>query len=84
MTWERRDGVIRQAPAYDRHVFEDLNALLTLKPGEFLVVGTSDQADNEYLVGSRFLIHTAAGEKTETMLFVTPQPFQSQNTQKRR
>ncbi|MEK7756868.1 MAG: hypothetical protein AAB385_06615, partial [Planctomycetota bacterium] len=49
MTWERRDGVIRQAPAYDRHVFEELAALLTLKPGEFLVVGPSDQADNEYL-----------------------------------
>lgn len=83
MTWKRRDGVIRQAPAYDRHVFEDLTALLTLKPGEFLVVGASDQADNEYLVGSRFLIHAASGEKTETLLFVTPQPFQTPGIQRR-
>ena len=83
MTWERRDGLIRQAPAYDRHVFEDLAALMTLKPGEFLVVGPSDQADNEYLIGSRFLIHTASGAKTETLLFVTPQPFQTQNAQRR-
>jgi len=78
MTWERRDGA-----AYDRHVFEDLAALLTLKPGEFLVVGPSDQADNEYLIGSRFLIQTASGKKTETLLFVTPQPFQTQNAQRR-
>jgi len=83
MTWERRDGVIRQAQAYDRHVFEELAAALTLKPGEFLVVGASDQADNEYLIGSRFLIHTESGEKTETLLFVTPQPFQTQNAQRR-
>ena len=83
MTWERRDGVIRQAPAYDRHVFEELAALLTLKPGEFLVVGTSAQADNEYLIGSRFLIHTESGEKTETLLFVTPQPFQTQDAKRR-
>jgi hypothetical protein len=83
MTWERRDGVIRQTPAYDRHVFEDLAALLTLKAGEFLVVGPSDQADNEYLIGSRFLIHTASGEKTETLLFVTPQPFQTPSARRR-
>jgi len=83
LTWERRDGVIRQAPAYDRHVFEELSALLTLQPGEFLVVGTSDQADNEYLIGSRFLIHAATDEKKETLLFVTPQPFQTQNAQRR-
>lgn len=83
MTWERRDGVIRQAPASDRHVFEDLTTLMTLKPGEFLVLGTSDQADNEYLVGSRFLIHTASVEKVETLFFVTPQPFQNQSVQRR-
>jgi len=83
MTWERRDGVIRQAPSYDRHEFEDIAALLTLKPGEFLVVGPSDQADNEYLIGSRFLIHTTSGEKTETLLFVTPQPFQAQSALRR-
>jgi hypothetical protein len=83
MTWERRDGVIRQAPAYDRHVFDELAAVLTLIPGEFLVVGPSDQADNEYLIGSRYLIHTASGKKTETLLFVTPQPFQTQNVQRR-
>lgn len=83
MTWERRDGVIRQAPAYDRHVFEDLAALLTLKPGEFLVIGPGDQADNEYLIGSRFLIHSASGEKSETLYFVTPQPFQTPSARRR-
>ncbi len=84
MTWERRDGMIRQVPAQERYVFEGLAALLTLKPGEFLVVGTSEKSDNEFLIGSRFLIHAASGEKTETVLFVTPQPFQSQDTQRRR
>ena len=79
MTWERRGGEIRQVPAYDRHVYEDLRAALTLKPGEFLVIGPSGQADNEYLIGSRFLMHTMSGQRSETLLFVTPQPFQSQS-----
>ena len=56
---------------------------LTLKPGEFLVVGPGDQADNEYLIGSRFLVHSASGERSETLLFITPQPFQSPSAQRR-
>ena len=83
ITWQHQEGVIRQVAAYDRHVFEDLGALLTLKPGEYLVIGPSDQADNEYLIGSRFFIRTASGEKAETLLFVTPQPFQTQSTKRR-
>ncbi|MFH1109359.1 MAG: hypothetical protein V1790_09220 [Planctomycetota bacterium] len=83
MTWERRDGEIRQVPAYDRHVFENLRAALTLKPGEFLVVSPGDQADNEYLIGSRFLMHSASGERSETLLFITPQPFQSPSAHRR-
>ncbi len=77
MTWERVDGVIRQIPAYDRHVFSDVRVALTLRATEFLVVGLSDQADNEYLVGGRFLTSTHAAKRYETVLCITPTPYRS-------
>ncbi len=79
MTWERHEGLIKQVPAYDRHTFEAVGSAVTLKPGEILVIGSNEQAGNEYLVGSRFLTALRAGERVETLLFITPQPFQVQN-----
>jgi len=75
MTWERQGGVIRQVPDYDRHVFGDLSALIPLNEGEFLVVGPGDEADNEYLVGSRFFMERRGDKKYETILFITPLPY---------
>lgn len=83
MTWERRAGVIGQAPAIDRHVFEELSGVVTLNPNEFLVIGLSDRAQNEYLVGSRLLSFKRAGKRYETMLCVTPQPFQRKGVKRR-
>jgi hypothetical protein len=77
LTWERTEGVIRQVPAYDRHVFSDLSVLFTLNPGEAIVIGPSDEADNEYLVGSRFFTHKRAGQPYETLLCITPQPYRT-------
>lgn len=77
MTWERQDGIIRQVPAYDRHVFSDVTVALTLNPTEFVVIGLSDQAENEYLVGSRFLVSVRGGKRYESLLFVTPKPVRS-------
>jgi len=85
LKWERQpDGSIRQAPAIDQHVFDGLEAAVTLDVGEFLVVGPSQQAENEYLVGSRFLTQRDAGKRYETLLFITPQPFQSASVRQRR
>lgn len=78
MTWERRDGVVREVPACDRHVFMDLSTLLTLNPDEFLVIGLSDQTKNEYLIGNRFLTKKQSGKRYETLFCLTPQPYQSQ------
>ena len=83
MTWERRDGVIRQVPAVDRHEFGDLSAVVTLTADEFLVIGLSDEGKNEYLVGARFLISERAGKRSETLLFVTPQPYHAPGTTRR-
>lgn len=78
MTWEQRNGVVQQVPDYERHLFADLSPALTLNAGEFLVVGLSDQAKNEYLIGSRFLTRVESGKRYETLLFLTPQPYQAQ------
>ncbi len=77
MTWERRDGVIRQVPAVDRHLFAEVSAVVTLNTNEFLVIGLSDQATNKYLVGGRFLILERSGKRCETLLCVTPRPYRA-------
>lgn len=84
MTWERYEGGVRQVPAHDRHMFEAVASTLTLRPGEILVIGTNEQADNEYLIGSRFLTTSRAGRRSETLLFVTPKPFQMQGASRER
>lgn len=76
VTWERRGDVIRQVPAYDRHVFADLSVLLPVHPGEFLVIGPGDKAVNEYLVGNRFFTSPRSeGQSLETVFFITPRPY---------
>ncbi len=85
LTWQRQvDGSIRQAPAIDRHVFDGLQARATIYSDEFLVIGPSEQAENEYIVGSRFLTRSEGGERYETLLFIAPQPFQSASVRQRR
>jgi len=77
MTWERRDGAIRQVPAVDRHVFEDVSALVAINQGEFLVIGPGGDAENEYLLGHRFFTSAQGGVLYETVFFITPVPYQS-------
>ncbi len=81
MTWERRDGIIRQVPALDRRVFEDLSVLLSLKAGEFLVIGPSKEADNEYLLGSRFFMRQRGDIRYEVLLLVTPSPYRTRTAE---
>jgi hypothetical protein len=76
MTWESHDGVISQVPSYDWHRFQSLSVPLTLNPEEFLVIGPSDETTNEYLVGSRFFRGRRTGQPYETVLCVTPRPYQ--------
>ncbi len=76
MDWEHHDGIVRQVPAMDRHVFIDLKAVLTLRPSEFLVIGPSEKADHTYLVGNRFFTRQDSGmEPYETLFCITPEPF---------
>lgn len=76
MTWERVDGVVREVPAYNSHVFEELRPTLALKPGEFLVIGLGEMPGNSYVLGNRMLGFERSGEKFETVLFITPRAAQ--------
>lgn len=80
MTWENRNGVIRQVPAYNRYTFDNLGVLLTLNQGEFLVIGPSAEARNEYLLGSRFFTTERAGRRYESILCLRPSPRQTHRT----
>lgn len=77
MTWTRDGGVIRQVPALDRYVFTDLVARLTVETGQSLVIGPGDEARIESLIGGRFLSSEHDGEAYESLLFITPVPYQS-------
>lgn len=83
MTWERREGMIRQVPDYDRHVFSETAVSVSLESGEFLVVGLGEQTGNSYLLGSRFLTTVRAGQRYETLYFITPQPYQTRGEMRR-
>ncbi len=83
MTWERKGGIIRQVPAFDRHLYTDLSVALPINQEEFLVVGPSNEADKEYLVGNRFFMRQQGDVQYETLLFVTPVPYQTQQVRQR-
>lgn len=76
MAWQRQGGTLQQVPATDRYIFSDLSLLLTLNPGETLLIGPSPEARNEYLVGGRFLVDEKEGRQVETLYGITPLPYQ--------
>lgn len=78
MIWEQRDGVMRQVPAHDRHRFADLTSVLTLHPGEFLVMGPRDDINNDYLVGTQFFARRN-GEGSVRITFLSANPYQTQS-----
>jgi hypothetical protein len=76
MQWQNVDGVITRAPAYEWLRFESLSVPITLNPDEFLVIGSSERAENEYLVGGRFFNAMHKGKRYETVLCITPRPYE--------
>lgn len=82
MTWERQEGILRQVPDHDRHVFEDITVTVTLSPGEYLVIGAHADPGNAVLVGPRFLTGQRAGERYETLLFITPHVYQTRRAER--
>jgi hypothetical protein len=82
MTWQRQGDIIRQVPNYDRHLFAEVGTALTLHADEFVVIGANNEAKNEYLVGNRFLVAERSGQGSETVLFVTPRPYQAKGVKR--
>jgi len=83
VTWEQQDAVIRQVPRYDSHVFADLTVPLTLRPHECVIIGPSEKAENDCLIGSRFFARTESGACFETLFCVTPRPYQARGGESR-
>lgn len=80
MSWEKINGTIREVPAYNRHTFEDLDTLVTLKPDEFLVIGLGEGIERSNSLGNRFLTADRSGRLLETLLFLTPRLMERQST----
>ncbi|MFQ5461668.1 MAG: hypothetical protein ACE5E5_03475 [Phycisphaerae bacterium] len=70
--WDKTREGITAVPTVERHVFGTTRVSLALAPGEFVVVGPSDEAENEYLVGGRFFLGDSDGNPRETMLCIVP------------
>lgn len=78
MAWEKINGSIREVPAYNRHTFEELSTLATMRPGEFLAIGLGEGMDKPNLLGNRFLTTEQAGRTRELLLFLTPRLMERQ------
>jgi hypothetical protein len=83
MTWERREGILQQVPSHDRHAFAELAAVLTLRPDEFLVIGVGEPLEHEYLLGGRLFTQEVGGRRLESVLCVTPRPYQTETVRGR-
>jgi len=83
VNWEQRDGIIRQVPELERHVFSDVSALFTLRPSEFLIIGPGEKADHHHLVGGCFFGPQGSGQRYETLFCITPKPYQTQEPRRR-
>lgn len=78
MAWEKINGTIREVPAYNRHTFEELSPLVTMRPGEFLIIGLGEGVDQPNLLGNRFLTAERGGRTYETLLFLSPRLMERQ------
>ncbi len=76
MTWENRGGQIVQVPAFDIYAFDELTTRIGLSSGESLVVGPGDQADNDFLPGSRFFSSVRGGSRVQTVWILKPRPYE--------
>jgi hypothetical protein len=74
LEWRTEGGVLRQMPGYDRHRFDELGVLLTLQPGEFLVIGPSEETADGHLplLGNRFFTGAGEGGRVESVICITP------------
>lgn len=59
----------------ERRVFNELRSSWTLGPSDFLVIGPSDAARLDQLLGSRLLTRQTQGDRFDMILCVTPRPF---------
>lgn len=73
--WQHVGGRFREAPQYEGRLFTELSTQLSLRPGEFLVVGPSESARLPSLVGSRFLTARENDVTCETILCLSPRPL---------
>lgn len=82
-TWERHGGVLTQVPAYDSHVFSDLTAVLPLNPGDSLLIGPDGEAENDLLLGNRFMAYGRGGRRYEKLIIISPMTSQEPNVASR-
>ncbi|GJM26039.1 MAG: hypothetical protein DHS20C16_24540 [Phycisphaerae bacterium] len=71
--WVEQDGNVANVQDHDGITFDELAVMIKLAPGEFAVLGSSEQADSGYLIGSRWLSSTLGMKNHETVLFIRPQ-----------
>ena len=76
--WRNIGGDLRQAPDYEGKVYGQLSHTVEVPSGAFLVIGP-DTGAVPLSVGRRFLTRTRQGQKHETILCITPQPFRSED-----
>ena len=67
-------GEILSVRDHEGVVFDELTATATVEPGQFLVIGSSAEAEKGFLLGSWWLTSRLNMQEYETVLCITPQP----------
>jgi hypothetical protein len=71
--WVEQDGNVANVQDHEGVTFDELAVVIKLAPDEFAVLGSSEQADSGYLIGSRWLSSALGMKMHETVLFIRPQ-----------
>jgi hypothetical protein len=76
--WREEDGDLRRSYDYEGRVFHELSVVQEVPVGSFLVVGPDTEKSSPLTIGSRFLTRSHSGRDYDTILCITPQPYQAQ------
>lgn len=71
--WVEQDGNVSSVEDHSGIFFDEVSVSIGLGPDEFTVLGSSEQADSGYLIGSLWLSSTLGMQQHETILFIRPQ-----------
>ncbi|NOT02780.1 MAG: hypothetical protein HOP29_19435 [Phycisphaerales bacterium] len=73
---------IEFSTVYDGATFHALRAAVDVDPGDWLMIGSADSAENRFTLGAALMTEDTAGRAWETVLLVGPRLYRSGSAEK--